>query len=93
MRYSVFFAFVLSVLPGAAVEAGAFDGKAVSEQYYLVRGACRIGEDPATGRELTPAEMRDQCAVLHDLGQQLTDHGYCWDKSELVWYACEQQGS
>ena len=66
--------------------AYAFDGERAAQQYYDARQGCRIGED-ANG-PLSEIEIQNQCSALDKLGKELTDHGWCWDKSELEWAVC-----
>jgi hypothetical protein len=79
----------------AAQPALAFDGAKAVENYYEVRGDCRIGvaEDPLNATEAEVAESRRQCDILEELGKELRENGYCWDRSEVVWYICEPQSS
>ena len=64
-----------------------FDGGAVAKVYYEIRAECRMGE-AVDGHALTEEQSERQCLLLDALGEQLMDHGYCWDDAEQVWVLC-----
>jgi hypothetical protein len=82
---------ILLASAAASVADEPFDGPAVAEIYYDVRGACRQGET-VKGEQLTQEESAKQCLILDALGEQLRDHGYCWYNSEQEWVLCKDCG-
>ncbi|RWX70511.1 hypothetical protein EN780_03035 [Mesorhizobium sp. M4B.F.Ca.ET.089.01.1.1] len=70
-----------------AQAAFAFDAAKVTQDYYRVRPACRIGE--MNGQELTQKQANEQCKVLAKLGKALKANGYCWYKPEQEWRQCK----
>jgi DNA-binding IclR family transcriptional regulator len=83
----------LVLLPAlASAEEARFNGRQAVEQYYELRGTCRMAETP-DGRQLTEQEWDRVCELRDELGKQIRDHGYCWDSSEVEWYVCEPQAS
>jgi hypothetical protein len=78
----------LGLLLAMSVPALAFDGTQAAEEYYAVRGECRIGET-ATGIQLTAEQNDQQCKKLEELGAALKANGYCWDNDELEWVRCQ----
>lgn len=76
---------LLAVTVGLLISANAwaFDAAKVAEDYYETRAMCRVADN------LTPEQATEKCVELASLAKELTENGYCWDKSELVWNRCQ----
>lgn len=69
--------------------AGAFDAEKAAQEYYSVRGDCRMGET-VDGTLFTKDQLKEICAKRDALGAELVSNGYCWYKSEQTWVLCKE---
>lgn len=41
------------------------------------------------GVELAELDWKEACAQRDKMTKDLKAHGWCWDKSEVVWHPCK----
>lgn len=80
---------VLSAMCLASTAAHAFSGVVAAEQWYVAHELCRMGQTK-DGVDLAEADWKEACAQRDKMTKDLKSHGWCWDKSEVVWQPCKQ---
>lgn len=85
--------FVISSIVACAVSAipsaaHAFSGAVAAEQWYVTHELCKMGQTK-DGVELAELDWKEACAQRDKMTKDLKAHGWCWDKSEVVWHPCK----
>lgn len=65
----------------------AFEAEAKIAEYNQLRPECRQAED-ANGQPISTEQSAASCEALNVIGKELSENGYCFDKSEQEWAIC-----